>query len=171
VSALEVVPAGAADVPAILAILNDAIRDTTAVWYADPKSEDEIRTWWETRTRDGFPVLVARRDGAVVGYATYGPFRAWPGYRATVELSIYVTTAAQRTGVGRTLLAALMDRARADGLHAMVGGIEAGNEASLALHRELGFREVARMPEVGQKFGRWLTLVFMQAVLDQRPLP
>ena len=170
-SALDIADASAADVAAVTAVLNDAILHTTAVWYADVKSVDEIRTWWEGRVRDGFPVLVARRAGSVVGYATYGPFRAWPGYRATVEHSVYVDAACRRGGGGRALLTALLARARADGMHAMVGGIEAGNEASLALHRALGFREVARMPEVGQKFGRWLTLVFMQAVLDDRRAP
>ena len=157
--------AGAADLPAIMAILNDAIINTTAVWYHDARTPQQMREWLAMKQQDDLPVIVARQGGQVVGYASYGPFRPWSGYLHTVEHSVYVDGRARRAGVGRALLEALVIRARAAGYHAMVGGIAAENEASIALHEKLGFIEVGRMPEVGLKFGKWLTLVFMQKII------
>ena len=164
-------PAVPNDMPAITAILNDAILNTTAVWYDAPKTPDEIAAWHAARVGDGYPVLVFNAGRGVEGYATYGPFRAFPGYRLTAELSLYVEAGARGRGVGRALLAGLVETARDAGLRALIGGIEAENGASLALHRALGFEEVGRLPAVGQKFGRWLTLVFVQKTLDDRPTP
>ncbi len=113
----------------------------------------------------GFPVLVAAEGETVLGYASYGPFRAFEGYRQTAEHSVYVAAAARRRGVAEALLRALEADARRAGLHVMLGGIAADNAPSLRLHAKLGFTETARMPEVGQKFGRWLDLVFMQKLL------
>jgi L-amino acid N-acyltransferase YncA len=104
----------------------------------------------------------------VIGFATYGDFRAWPGYAQTVEHSLYVAPEHQRQGTGGLLLEALVARARADRLHVMVAGIAADNAASIALHAMLGFAEVGRMPEIGRKFDRWLDLVLMQLILDER---
>ncbi len=164
-------PAVADDMPAITAILNDAILNTTAVWYDAPKTLGEIVAWHAARVGDGYPVIVFDAGGGVEGYATYGPFRAFPGYRLTAELSLYVEAGARGRGIGRALLAGLVEHAGAAGLRALIGGVEAENGASLALHRALGFEEVGRLPGVGQKFGRWLTLVFMQKTLDDRPAP
>ena len=158
--------AAPADVPAIAAILNDAIMNSVAAWRETPMTDDEMMTWFEGRDRD-FAVLVARGpDGAVLGYASYGAFRAYSGYRHTVEHSVYVAGPARGQGIGTALLARLVERARGQGLHVMIGGLEAGNEASLALHAGQGFVETARMPEVGRKFERWLTLVFVQKLLS-----
>ena len=101
----------------------------------------------------------------MLGYGSYGPFRAFDGYRLTVEHSIYVAESARRHGIGSALLQGLERDARRAGMHVMLGGIAADNEPSLRLHARHGFVETARMPEVGQKFGRWLDLVFMQKVL------
>ena len=101
----------------------------------------------------------------MLGYASYGPFRPFDGYRQTVEHSVYVAEAARRRGIARALLTALEARARAGGMHVMIGGIAGDNTPSLRLHEELGFKETARMPEVGQKFGGYLDLVFMQKML------
>jgi L-amino acid N-acyltransferase YncA len=156
------------DLPAISAILNDAILHTTAVWYDDVRTPREMEAWFELKQMQGFPVLVARLEGgAVAGYASYGPFRAFSGYRHTMEISVYVAAEARRSGAGRRLLAALIERARASGVHVLVGGIDADNEASIGLHTALGFQEVGRMPQIGHKFARWLTLVLMQKVLDE----
>ena len=172
------------DLPAIAAILNQAVRDTTAVWYDAPRTAAQMETWFAERRAAGFPVLVARdaagapdlqpdsQDGRhVLGYASYGPFRPHDGYARSVEHSIYVAPEAQGRGIGARLLDALVSRGRAQGLHVMIGGLEAGNAASLALHARAGFVETARMPHVGAKFGRWLTLVFVQKVLDGRAAP
>ena len=154
-----------ADLVAILAIYNDAVANTTAIWNEVLSDLDGRRAWFEERTGRGFPVLVAVVDGAVAGYATYGPFRPHDGYRHTVEHSIYVDAAVRGRGIGRAMLAALLDRARAAGLHVMVGGVEAGNSASIALHERLGFEKAALLRQVGRKFDRWLDLQFMQKTL------
>jgi phosphinothricin acetyltransferase len=168
-SEIRILDARPADAAAIGEILNDEILHTTASWNEAPRSRREMSGWLKDKKAEGLPVLVARppdsKDG-VLGYASYGPFRAWAGYRYTVEHSVYVARGTRRLGIGEALLANLVERARIAGLHVMVGGIEAENEASLALHRKLGFAEVARLPEVGRKFDRWLTLVLMQLVLD-----
>jgi phosphinothricin acetyltransferase len=151
--------------PGILAIYNDAVLHTTAIWNDVVVDLENRRQWWRGRTEAGLPVLVAVEANQVLGYASYGPFRAFDGYRQTVEQSVYVAEWARRRGVAAALLAALEAEARRARMHVIVGGIAADNEASLALHRKLGFVESARMPEVGQKFGRWLDLVFMQKML------
>jgi phosphinothricin acetyltransferase len=149
----------------ILAIYNHAVAHTTAIWNDAIVDLENRRQWWRGRTEAGFPVLVAVEGDAVLGYASYGLFRAFDGYRQTVEHSVYVAEGTRRRGVASALLQALEERARAAGMHVMLGGIAAENEASIRLHEKLGFQETARMPEVGQKFGRWLDLVFMQKVL------
>ena len=157
--------AAPADVPAIAAILNDAILNSVTAWREAPMSEAEMTAWFEERSRD-FAVLVARDEGGdVLGYASYGAFRAYSGYRHTVEHSVYVRQGARRNGAGNALLVRLVERARTQGLHVMVGALEAGNQTSLRLHEGQGFVETGRMPEVGSKFERWLTLVFMQKIL------
>jgi len=157
--------AAAGDLPAIAAILNEAIENTTSIWYDEPRTQDWMDAWFELKRLKGWPVLVARFDGRVVGYASYGEFRPHAGYRDTMEHSVYVERSVRGAGIGRTLLTKLSERARANGVHVLVGGIAVENATSIALHQALGFVEVARMPEVGQKFGRWLTLIFMQKVL------
>ena len=150
--------------------------NTTAIWNDTVVDLESRRQWWHARTDAGFPVLVAVEGGvgvdSVLGYASYGPFRAFDGYRQTVEHSVYVAEAARRRGVARALLQALEARARAAGMHVMLGGIAGDNAASLRLHEALGFVETARMPEIGQKFGRFLDLVFdAEAALDFRTIP
>ncbi|WP_035690610.1 GNAT family N-acetyltransferase [Azospirillum halopraeferens] len=158
--------AGPGDLAAMLAIYNDAVVNTTAVYDDLPRSEDAQVRWFDMKREQDMPVLVATDPaGTVLGYASFGPFRPWPGFRHTVENSLYVAPAARGRGVGRRLLAATVERARDRGLHAMVAGIDADNAVSLHLHRSLGFVEVARMPEVGRKFDRWLDLVFLQRML------
>jgi L-amino acid N-acyltransferase len=162
----ELRPAAVSDVPGILVIVNDAIESTTAIWADDPRTLEEQRAWLAAKAADGLPVLVAADGDAVAGWASFGPFRPFPGYRLTVEHSVYVAAAYRRRGVATLLMRSLLAEARSRGLHVMVGAVDADNSASIRLHHELGFREVARMPEVGLKFGRWLDLVLLQIVLD-----
>ena len=161
----EIRDATEADLPAILAIFNEAIRNTTAVWHTQEMTLEARRAWMLERQGRGLPVLVAVEGGIVRGFGSYGDFRPFSGYAQTVEHSVYVDPAAQGRGIGRTLLAALMARAEAAGLHVMVGGIEAGNEASIRLHRAVGFTEAGVLRQVGRKFDRWLDLLFMQKIL------
>ena len=163
--------ATAADLAAILPIHNQAVRETTAIWRTVESDMADRETWLTGRAAAGFPVLVAEINGAVAGYGSYGDFRTGQGYHLTVEHSVYVAQGAQGRGVGRALLAALIERAQGQGRHAMIAGIEAGNAASIGLHISLGFVEVGRLPQVGAKFGRWLDLVLLQLTLDARAAP
>lgn len=158
-------PAAEADIPAILAIYNDAVINTAAIWNDDVVDLDNRLAWFAARQGQGYPVLVAVEGDTVLGYASYGDFRAFQGYRFTVENSIYVATVARGKGAGTALLGALVTHAAANGKHVMVAGIEAGNEVSIRLHERHGFVETARMPELGFKFGRYLDLVFLQKTL------
>jgi L-amino acid N-acyltransferase YncA len=155
-------PASEADLPAILAIYNDAILTTTAIWREEPFDLEDRREWFKARESAGCPVLLAEEDVDVVGFGSFADFRTYNGYRFTVEHSVYTAPGVRRRGVASALIAALIERAHALGKHVIVGGIAADNHASLALHTKLGFTETARMPEVGFKFGRWLDLVLVQ---------
>lgn len=163
--------AEAGDAAAILPIYNHAVTETTAVWNDIATDLAGREAWLAARRAAGFPVIVAESEGRVAGFGSFGEFRAFPGYRHTVEHSVYVDPDRHRRGIGRALLLALIERARGMGKHAMIGGIEAGNAASIALHEELGFRRVGLLPQVGTKFGRWLDLAFLQLTLDDRPTP
>jgi len=154
-------PATEADLPAILAIYNDAVTKTTSIWNEAPSDLESRLAWFTVRRKAGFPVLVAD-EGGVQGYGSFGEFRPFDGYRHTVEHSVYVLDAAQGKGFGRMLLAALIEEARRMGKRVMVGAIDASNYASLALHETMGFEETGRMPGVGEKFGKRLDLVLVQ---------
>lgn len=156
------------DLTPILAIYNHAIEHTTAVFSYEPHTLEMRREWFESKQAGGHPVLVPECDGLVAGFATYGAFRQWPAYSHTVEHSVYTAPEFRRRGIARSLMLELIARARAAGLHAMVGGVVAENEESVRLHESLGFREVAHFREVGYKFGRWLDLKFFELLL---PVP
>lgn len=157
-----------ADLPGIMDIYNDAVANTTAIWNEAVVDLDNRKAWFAARRERGFPVLVALRGRQVVGYASYGDWRAFDGYRHTVEHSVYVHKDARGTGTGRKLLKALIDRASFNGVHVMIAGIEAENTASIKLHETLGFRVVGRFSEVGIKFGRWLDLTCMELKVPKR---
>jgi phosphinothricin acetyltransferase len=162
---MQIRPATPDDLPAILDIYNEVIRHSTAVYCDDPVDLAERQAWFAARQDKGYPVLVACDAGSVIGYASFGDFRSFPGYRYTVEHSVHIMPAARGKGIGAQLVNALLPLARKQGKHVMVGAIDAANEGSIRFHRRLGFVEVARMPEVGFKFDRWLDLVFMQRAL------
>jgi L-amino acid N-acyltransferase YncA len=150
------------DLPAILAIYNDAVLKTTAIWNETPVDLANRRAWLEARRAAGFQVLVAHEGGAVAGYGSFGDFRPFEGYRVTVEHSLYVAADERRKGLGVALLGALIEEARKLGKRAMIAGIDGSNAPSIALHEKFGFTEVGRLPGVGVKFGRPLDLVLMQ---------
>jgi len=161
--------ANEADVPAIRDLFNVLIPTTTVAWRDEPSSLADQEVWFGERQAAGDPVLVADDDGEVVGYCCWSGFRGghrFPGYRHTVEHSIHVRGDRQGEGIGRILLAALVARARNASVHVLVAGIDADNEGSLAFHRAMGFSEVARMPETGRKFDRWLDLVLLQMIVE-----
>jgi phosphinothricin acetyltransferase len=150
-----------ADIPAILSIYNDMILHTTAVYDVDPHTIEQRMRWYEERTAGGFPIIVAEENEHVIGFASYGSFRPWQGFRFTVEHAVYVSTQAQGKGVGRRLLEALVEHAQQQGVHVMVAGIDAANHSSIQLHEKLGFVTAGILREVGHKFDRWLDLQFM----------
>lgn len=160
-----------ADIPAITAIANEAIANTTANWSDAPISVAEQLEWFATRTAAGYPVLVADVAGEVAGYASYGQFRPKVGYRSCMENSVYINPEFHGQGIGKALLELLLERARTAGVHTVVASVEAGNLASIRLHEKFGFAEVGRFPQIGEKFGRWLDCVFLQVTLDDREGP
>ncbi|MBR0796897.1 N-acetyltransferase [Bradyrhizobium jicamae] len=163
---MEIRPATAQDIPAITAIYNEAVANSNAVWTEKQDTEADRLAWLTARQALGYPVLVAAEGSIVLGYGTFGDFRAWPGYRYSVEHSVYIHTDHRGRRLGRIIVEELIAAATVLGKHVLIAGIDGGNQASLRLHASLGFVEVARMPEIGRKFGRWLDLVFMQRVLD-----
>ena len=154
------------DLADILRVYNQAIEKTTAVFEYRPHTLEMRREWFKAKQAASLPVLVAVESGAVLGFASYGPFRAWPAYKYSVELSVYVDESARGRGIGSDLVRAILATARERDLHVVMAGITADNAVSLRLHEKLGFVEVAHIREVGYKFGRWLDLKLLQIVLD-----
>jgi phosphinothricin acetyltransferase len=169
---LHVVDADPADLPGILAITNQVIAISTAIYTSEPATLEERTAWFTARRARGFPVLVARdATGGVAGFASFGDFRAWPGYANTVEHSVHIRADARGHGLGAMLVQALLPRAADLGMHVMIAGVDAENAASLRLHEKLGFVRVAHLREVGRKFDRWLDLVFLQRWVDAPGAP
>lgn len=154
------------DSAGIRKIINDSILHTSHNYDYYPKSLDEVQQLFAEKIRDGIPVLIGEIDGEVVGYASYGKFRAKPGYSNTLEHSIYLNEKAQGKGLGSEMMRLLIKKAKDQGYHMMIAGMDSENLGSYRFHKRLGFRETARMPEVSFKFGKWLTLVFMQLRLS-----
>jgi len=153
--------------PAILDIFNEAIANSTALWDYKPRAPESMVGWFAAKRQNGFPVIGAVDDaGRLMGFASYGTFRGFPAYKYTVEHSIYVHRDHRGHGLGRQLLERLVARAREREVHVMVGGIDATNAASIALHLQLGFELAGTVRQAGYKFGRWLDLAFYQRVLD-----
>jgi phosphinothricin acetyltransferase len=162
---LQVRDAREEDLAGVLAIYNDVIATTTAIYRDDPATLEDRREWWQARAALGYPVLVAVEEGEVVGFASFGDFRASPGYRYTVEHSVHVRAGRRGSGLGQALMQPLIARARALGKHVMMAGVDADNAGSIRFHERLGFERVGRLREVGFKFGRRLDLVFLQRLL------
>jgi L-amino acid N-acyltransferase YncA len=153
------------DLHAVLAVYDDAVENTTAIWNETPVDLTNRRNWYKARRTAGFPVLVAEQAGRVAGYGSFGDFRPFEGYRVTVEHSLYVAADARGQGHGSASPAALVEEARRLRKRAMIGGIDGTDAPSIASHAKFGFAEMGRLPEVGEKFGRPLDLVLMQKTL------
>ena len=152
---------------AILDILNDAIVHSTALYDYQPRQMQNMVTWFEAKRAGHFPVIgIEDAQGTLLAFGSYGTFRAYPAFKYTVEHSVYVHKDHRGQGLGMVVMRALIDAARAQGMHAMVGAIDAANAGSIALHERLGFKPVGTLPQVGFKFGRWLDLAFYQLLLD-----
>nr|WP_314494688.1 GNAT family N-acetyltransferase [uncultured Pseudomonas sp.] len=164
-------PASPDDLPGILAIYNDAVHNTLAIWNEVPVDLANRQAWFDARQQQGYPILVAVDDSGVLGYASFGDWRPFEGFRLTVEHSVYIRHDQRGKGLAPRLMAELIEQARACGKHVMVAAIESGNAASIRLHERLGFTVTGQMAQVGVKFGRWLDLTFMQLQLDEEATP
>jgi L-amino acid N-acyltransferase YncA len=160
-----IVPASQQDLPEILAIYNEVIRTSTAVYTEIEMSAERGAAWFDAKRSAGFPFIVAKDASGITGFGTFGEFRAPPCYRNSVEHSVHVRADRRGLGIGRKLVIELMNRAAAMDKHVMIAGIDADNAVSIKLHEGLGFINVGHFHEVGFKFGRWLDLVFLECRL------
>ena len=157
---------------AILAILNDAIANSTALYDYQPRTAQNMVQWFDAKDQKNFPVIGAEDErGELMGFSSYGTFRAWPAYKYSVEHSVYVDSRFRGQGVGRALLKAIVAAAEKQDYHIMVGGIDASNQVSIRLHESLGFTSCGVIRQAGFKFGRWLDLAFYQLVLRTPSAP
>jgi L-amino acid N-acyltransferase len=153
------------DLPQLLAIYNDIILHTTAVYDYEPHTLEMRKTWFKTKQEQNFPVFVAEENETIVGFSSIGPFRAWAAYKYSVENSVYVAADVRGKGIGKLLIPPLIEAAKQLNMHTIIAGVDASNEASLKLHKSFGFVEVAHFKEVGWKFDRWLDLKFLQLIV------
>jgi phosphinothricin acetyltransferase len=150
----------------ILSMFNEAIVHSTALYDYKPRTAETMRAWFEVKAKGNFPVIGMESEGGeLMGFASFGVFRAFPAYKYSVEHSVYVDARFRGQGVGRRLLEEVIEAARAQDYHVLIGAIEAANQASRALHERLGFTHCGILRQVGFKFGRWLDLAFYQLIL------
>jgi phosphinothricin acetyltransferase len=155
-----------ADLPAIFAIYNDAVLNSTATWATVEVLPAEQLLWFDEH-QEPYAAIVACEGEEVVGWASLSMYRPREGYRFSAETTVYIRSDRHRLGLGRLLVLEIIERARAAGFRTILGKISADNEGSIALHAALGFFEAGREREVGFKFGRWLDLVTMQLILTE----
>ncbi|MDH5229947.1 MAG: GNAT family N-acetyltransferase [Gammaproteobacteria bacterium] len=156
----------------ILDILNEAIEHSTALYDYKPRAIDSMVSWFKTKEQGCYPVIGAV-DGQnkLMGFASYGSFRNWPAYKYSVEHAVYVHKDHRRKGVAKFLMQKLLDEAKAQNYHVVIGGIDETNTASVSMHVKLGFTHCGTIQQAGYKFGRWLDLAFYQLVLDTPEIP
>ncbi len=151
----------------ILAIFNEAILNSTALYDYKPRTAESMSGWFAAKEKGNYPVLGAiDGTGGLLGFASYGPFRAWPAYKYSVEHSIYVAAGCRGRGVGKCLLQEVIASAREQDYHVLIGGIDSQNTVSIHLHKRFGFQHAGTIRQTGFKFGRWLDLDFYQLILD-----
>ena len=150
------------DVPAMREIFNEVLLNSNSIYREEEVDLAERYAWFDEKMEHGYPLFGAYEGDKLIGYAGYGSWRAAQGYRKTVELTIYVDNKYRGTGVGSLLMQTIINQAKSDGYHVMLGAIDAENKSSIEFHKRFGFIETARMPEVALKHGQWLNLVFMQ---------
>ncbi|MGH7952153.1 MAG: GNAT family N-acetyltransferase [Limisphaerales bacterium] len=150
----------------ILEIFNDAIANSTALYDYKLRTPDMMAGWFDAKTKGKFPVIgIENEAGELMGFASYGTFRAWPAYKYSVEHSVYVDARSRGQGIGKCLLQEIIASAKAQNYHIIVGGIDAANSVSIYLHKKLGFTFCGTIQQAGFKFGQWLDLSFYQLIL------
>ena len=153
------------DIPSILKIVNHAIIHTTSNYNYEIQSLEVQTKWFEDKKAKNFPIIVAVSKNEVIGFGTYGTFREKIGYQFTVEHSVYVAENYIGKGIGKLLLKALIELAKSQNIHVMIGAIDAENLSSIAFHEKFGFKVVGNIRQVAFKFDRWLDLVLMQLIV------
>lgn len=153
------------DLVDILNIYNDAILNTTAVYSYKPQTLESRQIWYDKKMAEGYPILVCEQDNKVVGFATFGPFRAWPAYKYSIEHSVYVDMEYRKKGIGTSLIKELIAIAKEREYMTLIAGIDAANEKSIAIHKNFGFVHAGTIKKAGFKFNRWLDLAFYQLEL------
>lgn len=157
---------------AILDIFNDAILNSTALYDYKPRPAESMVDWFKAKDVGHYPVIGAESEsGELLGFASYGSFRAWPAYKYSIEHSVYVHKDHRGKGIGICLMKQLIASATEQQYHCMVGGIDIANAASIATHEKLGFRYAGTIRQAGFKFGRWLDLCFWQLLLTTPTQP
>jgi len=152
---------------AILDIFNDAILTSTALYDYKPRHIDTMTSWFASKLTNNFPVIgLEDEQGVLLGFASYGTFRAWPAYKYSVEHSIYIHKDHRGKGLGKVLLLALIDAARDRDVHTLIGAIDATNSGSIALHEKNGFSHTGTIKQAAYKFDCWLDLAFYQLILN-----
>jgi len=154
------------DLPDILEIYNEAILNTTAVYDYKVHTLEERKQWFEKKKQDGYPLLVYEKNDQVAGFATFGPFRAWPAYKYTIEHSVYVNPNFKNEGIATKLMKEIIAIANNREYATLVAGIDSANEISVKLHEKLGFEYSGLIKKAGYKFDRWLDLAFYQLDLQ-----
>ncbi|MFO1499002.1 MAG: N-acetyltransferase family protein [Verrucomicrobiota bacterium] len=155
-----------ADVPAILAIYNDAVLHTTASYDYEPRTLEHRLAWFEDHQKNDYAIFVALApDGTVAGWSALNRYHDRMGYRFTAENSVYVAAPMRGRGIGKALLGPLIDAARARSLHAIIAAIDGSNAVSVRLHAAFGFETVGHFKQVGYKFDRWLDVIYMELLL------
>jgi L-amino acid N-acyltransferase YncA len=162
----EIQNATAEDLPTILEIINYNILNTTALYEYSTRSMTDMEQWFRERQEQNRPVIVAIQNDVILGYGTYGIFRVKEAFKYTVEHSVYVSHEHTGKGIGKLLLAKLIQLAKDQGMHTMVGCIDAENTGSIDFHKKFGFTEAGIIKQSGYKFNRWLDLQFMQLMLE-----
>lgn len=157
---------------AVLALINKAIETSTVVYDYHPRPKSSIEAWFNAKSTQNLPVIGLESDaGELMGFASYGSFRAWPAYKYSVEHSLYVDERYRRQGVATRLMQALIDRACVQQYHTLVGVVDAENAPSIQLHEQLGFAHAGTLKQIGFKFNRWLDVHFYQLLLTTPEQP
>ncbi len=151
---------------AILDIFNDAILHSTALYDYQARTMDNMVSWFNNKEAGNYPVIgIESESGELMGFASYGSFRAYPANKYTLEHSVYVANAHRGKGIASLLMQRLIELAQEQNYHTLIGSIDACNQPSFALHEKLGFTHAGTIRHAGFKFGDWLDLAFYQLVL------
>ena len=166
-------PGSETQLPAILEILNDAILNTSALYDYKPRTMENMKHWYHAKQEGNYPIVgvFEAENGTLCGFASYGPFRNWPAYKYTVEHSVYVRSDMRGQGLGKLLLQEIIEKAREQDYHCIIGGIDSSNQVSKSLHEKAGFIYCGTIQHAGYKFGRWLDLSFYQLILKTPVFP